>query len=249
MTRARELTPQPGMCERVAAVARFPVGLAVSTLRYVWWSSDCRRNEGSGDASDLPPRLPLELLDEHVKTLDDGSGPLFHRIFRIRLRGSRLGPEAVMDEITRDLDRTAPSEVVSFRKHRGRLGALRVGDEYRVRMPAPWDGPVRAVHRGPTSFRFTTLAGHLEAGQVEFRAVESDGGLAFEIETWSRAGDRVADVVFDRLRIGKEIQLHMWTQFCLAVAGLAGGRREGPITADTRRVAWSDDLAGADLPM
>ena len=47
---------------------------------------------------------------------------------------------------------------------------MEVGDEYVVRMPGPWDGPVRVVEVTPTSFRLATLDGHLEAGQIEFRA-------------------------------------------------------------------------------
>ena len=48
---------------------------------------------------------------------------------------------------------------------------MRVGDEFVVRMPGPWDGPVRVVERDPDArFRLVTLAGHLEAGQIEFRA-------------------------------------------------------------------------------
>lgn len=44
---------------------------------------------------------------------------------------------------------------------------MNVGDEYLVRMPGPWNGPVRVVGRTPTSFRLATLQGHLEAGQLE----------------------------------------------------------------------------------
>jgi hypothetical protein len=163
------------------------------------------------------------------------------RRFRVRIRDAGIDAATLVVRLCTDLDRAAPSEVVSFRKQRGRLGELEVGDEYRVRMPAPWDGPVRVVDRTPTSFRFATLAGHLEAGQVEFRAHDGEDELTFEIETWSRPGDRAARVVFDALRVGKEIQLHMWSQFCLAVATAAGGRRDGPVTADTRRMPWPGD--------
>ena len=238
MTRSPTTTPQPGALRRLAVLARFPLGLAVSTARYAWWARDVRRTEQEGDTTDLPPALTPELLDEHVKTVDDGAGPLFHRLFRVRIRDVEVDAGRLVERLTADLDRVAPSEVVSFRKQRGRLGELAVGDEYRVRMPAPWDGPVRVVDRTPTSFRFVTLAGHLEAGQIEFRAHDRPGGLVFEIETWSRPGDRAAHLAFDRLRVGKEIQLYMWSQFCLSVASVAGGHRDGPVTADTRRLPW-----------
>ncbi|HEX3925196.1 MAG TPA: hypothetical protein VHY31_23150 [Streptosporangiaceae bacterium] len=43
-------------------------------------------------------------------------------------------------------------------------------------MPGPWDGPVRVVHTGAASFRFATLAGHLEAGEIEFRRAAALAG-------------------------------------------------------------------------
>ena len=80
-------------------------------------------------------------------------------------------------------------------------------------MPGPWDGPVRVIRRDDTSFRLVTLDGHLEAGEIEFRAAPHGDVLRFEIESWARAGDRLADVLYNRLRLAKEIQLNMWTAF------------------------------------
>jgi hypothetical protein len=234
--RSGEVPPQPGPLRRLGALARFPLGLVQSTARYARRAHEVVRTEMPGGPGDPPPELPADLVDDRVKTLDQGAGPLFHRLFRVRVRDADLDAAGLVERLRTDLDRAAPSEVVSFRKQRGRLGDLEVGDEYRVRMPAPWDGPVRVVDRTPTSFRLATLVGHLEAGQIEFRARDAAGVLVFEIETWARPGDRVAAVVFDGVRVGKEIQLHMWTEFCRSVVAIAGGHRDGPVTADTRRV-------------
>jgi hypothetical protein len=103
-------------------------------------------------------------------------------------------------------------------------------------MPGPWDGPVRVVERTPTSFRFATLDGHLEAGQIEFSAREDGSLLEFRIESWARAGDRFSNLLYDHLRMSKEIQLHMWTSVLERVAKLAGGRLTGGIEIRTRRV-------------
>jgi hypothetical protein len=92
------------------------------------------------------------------------------------------------------------------------------------------------VDRTPTSFRFATLRGHLEAGQIEFRARPEDEGIRFEIESWARSGDWLAGLLYDRVRLAKEMQLHMWTHFCERAAKLAGGRIRGGIHIDTRRV-------------
>jgi len=111
-----------------------------------------------------------------------------------------------------------------------------VGDEYLVRMPGPWDGPVRVLAATPISFRLATLTGHLEAGQIEFRAGSDHRSLRFEIESWARSGDRFADALYSHLRLAKEIQLHMWTSVLERIGHLAGGRREGGVVITTRRI-------------
>ncbi len=236
--RRTEPTPQPGPVRRAGAVLRYPAGLALTATRYLRRLPHIDRAEAVGDASDLPPALPEELVDAHVKTVEEGSGPLLHRVFTVDVRDSGLDAAALMERVCADLDRLAPSEVVTFRKTRGRLGELVVGDEYVVLMPAPWNGPVRVVHRDATSFRFATLAGHLEAGQIEFSASDDDRGIGFRIETWSRPGDRAAALAFDVLRIGKEIQLHMWTHFCLRAGDLSGGRVPDGVRVRTWRASW-----------
>jgi hypothetical protein len=105
-------------------------------------------------------------------------------------------------------------------------------------MPGPWDGPVRVVRRDEASFRLGTLAGHLEAGEIEFRAKPDGDALHFEIESWARAGDRLSALLYNKLRLAKEIQLNMWSHFCLRTARLAGGRPQGGITIRTRWVPW-----------
>jgi hypothetical protein len=105
-----------------------------------------------------------------------------------------------------------------------------------VRMPGPRDGPVRVVADEKLSFRLATLSGHLEAGQIEFRARPDDGGLTFEIESWARSGDRLCNLLYHRLRMAKEVQLHMWTSFLEGVATLSGGTMSGGMTIETQRV-------------
>jgi hypothetical protein len=61
--------------------------------------------------------------------------------------------------------------------------------------------------------------------------------MVFEIESWARSADRFADLLYHRVRMAKEIQLHMWISFLEGVAELAGGRMTGGIDIDTRRVA------------
>ncbi len=112
---------------------------------------------------------------------------------------------------------------------------MQVGDESLVHMPGPWNGPVRAVEVRPDGFRFATLAGHLEAGQIEWRAWH-DGRLRFAVEAWARGGDRLSAFAHDRLRMAKEVQLYMWTSVCERVPRLARGRLLDGVTVVTHRV-------------
>ena len=200
----------------------------------MWRTTPFHRSEVTGSLpEDAPPPLRP---GEELQPPDAGAGPLFHRVYRAQIRDSSLSPERVIAEMTSDLDRVAPTEFASFNKVLGQQGAMAVGDEYVVRMPGPWDGPVRVVERTPTSFRFATLDGHLEAGQIEFSAREHGRMLEFRIESWARAGDRFSNLLYDRLRMSKEVQLHMWTSVIERVGKLAGGRLTGGIEIRTRRV-------------
>lgn len=148
-----------------------------------------------------------------------------------------------MGSLQLDLDQAAPSEFATFKKVSGAEDRMQAGDEYVVRMPGPWDGPVRVVDVSPTSFRLMTLDGHLEAGQIVFRAEGEHGRMEFEIESWARSGDRLSNLLYDRLRMSKEIQMHVWTSFLERVVRLSGGKRDGRLSIHTRRV---EELPGVD---
>jgi hypothetical protein len=231
-----------GLGRRVGTVARWPLGMGLAFWRYLWRTMPLHRSDTDGSPDrDLPPPLPGDLAGDGVQRPEDGSGPLFRRRYRVRIEGGRLDAEQLMGALLRDPNRAAPVEVAVFRKTRGGEGPLRLGDEFVVRMPGPWDGPVTVVDRTPTSFRFATLKGHLEAGQIEFRARDEGDAVCFEIESWARSGDRLSGLLYDRVRLAKEMQLHMWTHFCERAAKLAGGRIRGGIHIDTRRI----ELQGA----
>jgi uncharacterized protein (UPF0548 family) len=224
------------LSRRLATAARWPVGICLTSWRYMWRTTPMHRREVRGSPSvDSPPPLPSGLDTSEIQGPADGAGPLFHRRYGVRIRDAELSPEELMDRFTRDPNAFAPSEFASFHKRRGNEGRLRVGDEYVVRMPGPWDGPVRVVERTPTSFRLATLAGHLEAGQIQFRA-GGDGPLAFTIESWARSADRLSDFLYQHLRMAKEIQLHMWTSVLERAVEASGGRRAGRLDIETRRL-------------
>ena len=215
---------------------RWPIGVSLTSWRYLWRTTPLHRDETAGTwDEDAPPELPAEVEREDVQWPRDGSGPHFHRRYRVRIHDSKLSAEELVQQVMADPDRAAPTEFATFQKLHGEPGALRVNDEFVVRMPGPWDGPVRVASTSPLSFRLVTLAGHLEAGQIEFRASNGDS-LEFEIESWARSGDRLSELLYDRLRISKEVQFHMWTSFLERVVKLAGGQREGGLRIHTRKV-------------
>jgi uncharacterized protein (UPF0548 family) len=221
-----------------STAARWPLGVLLASWRYMWSTTPVHRWELSGAwPRDAPPEL-LEGVDvAGLQRLEDGTGPLIHRIYRTRIVGSPLAPEQLMERIVGDLDRMAPSEFATFQKIEGEKGRFRVGDEYVVRMPGPWDGPVRVVATGPTWFRLATLPDHLEAGQIEFRVGSDYRSLGFEIESWARSGDWLSNLLYTHLRISKEVQLHMWSSVLRRVARLARGGLDGGIVITTRAVA------------
>jgi hypothetical protein len=194
------------------------------------------RQDEDGGPQDAGPPLADDVHDEHVQRPEDGAGPFYRRRYGVRIEGSTLAPEQLMALITESPNRAAPVEVAVFRKIRGEEGSLAVGDEYLVRMPGPWDGPVRVVARSATMFRLATLKGHLEAGQIEFRVRRDGEALRFEIESWARSGDRLSSFLYDRVRVAKEMQFHMWMHFCERVGKLAGGRVRGGVEVHTRRL-------------
>jgi len=191
---------------------------------------------------DAPPELPRDIDRDELQRMEEGVGPLLHRIYRTEIVGSPSTAEELMGNLFEDLDRMAPSEFATFQKLDGNARSSK-GDEYVVRMPGPWDGPVRVVAADATSFRLATLQGHLEAGQIEFRASEGHRSISFEIESWARSGDPMSNLFYTHLRLSKEVQLHMWSSVLRKVTELAGGRM-GQGIAITTRVVEQSQLPG-----
>ena len=228
---------------RLLTAATWPVGVAFTSWDYVWRTTPIRRlNEDGAAPGDLPPSLPAGLSPDGIQSVEQGVGPLFHRSYRVAIRDAGCDAGELMRRVSEDPNHVAPVLFASFQKTEGEEWEMRVEDEFVVRMPGPWDGPIRVVDVTPTSFRFVTLDGHLEAGQIEWSAADGEH-LTFQIESWARSGDRLSAIMHDRLRMAKEVQLHMWIAVIEKVIGLSGGRRTGLVEMHTRRVP-ADQLPG-----
>lgn len=215
-------------------LARWTLGVVLVSWRYLWATTPLHRSVEAGDATDLPPPIPDQLLDNRSQPMENGVGPLFHRLFVVEIEGSSLTAAELIAKVAADLNQAMPSEVTAVERISGAPGELAIGDEIVVRIPGPWDGPVRVVHRTTTSLRLATLTGHLEAGQIEFRARLRGSLLRFEIEAWARSSNWLIHLLYSYLQLAKEIQLNMWVRFCQSTADLAGGRAQGGVTIRTR---------------
>lgn len=219
----------------------WPAGIALTSWSYMWRTTPIHRRNREGPIEDhLPPPLPCGVSLQDVQRPPDGEGPLLHRRYGATLLGAELDPRELFDQIKRDPNGVAPGSLARFEKTAGSNGAMAVGDEFVVRMPGPWDGPVRTVAIGEASFRFATLGGHLEAGQIEWRAEGSRDRMTFEVESWARTGDRLSALMHDTLRMAREVQVHMWCSVIERAATLAGARLERGIWVHTWRVAPDD---------
>ncbi|HEX2047701.1 MAG TPA: DUF1990 family protein [Acidimicrobiales bacterium] len=222
---------------RLATAALWPTGVALTSWHYMWRITPLHRRDLPGTmAEDGPPPVPEGVSLEDAQLSGAGVGPLYHRRYCARIADVSLSAEELMDRVLADPNDLAPTEFARFTKVRGEKGRMQVGDEYVVRMPGPWDGPVRVASVTPTSFRLLTLDGHLEAGQIEFRTRGEGDELVFTIESWARSGDQLSRIMYQRLRMAKEVQLHMWTSFLEKAVKLAGGRLDGGLDIETRAV-------------
>jgi uncharacterized protein (UPF0548 family) len=230
---------RPPAHNRLLVAAGWPVGIALTSWRYLWRTTPLHRWEMTGRLpEDGPPPLPDGVDLREVQRPEDGVGPLVHRIYRTRIRATQVTARELMAQVTGDLRKAAPSEFARFQKLSGVPDRMAAGDDYVVRMPGPWDGPVRVVEVSPSSFRLATLEGHLEAGQITFRAADGPHALEFAIESWARSGDRLSDLLYTHLRMAKETQVHMWTSVLERVVKLARGEMDGGIVMTTRRAEW-----------
>jgi uncharacterized protein (UPF0548 family) len=239
-----EQMPELPLSRRLATVARSPVGVGLTSWRYMWRTTPFIEVSAlARQPTTARPPLPPNVARDGIQGPDDGVGPLFHRRYRVHVRTPRLSARDLMARVQADPDEPAPGEFATFVRVEGADGQMCVGDEFVVRMAGPWDGPVRVVEVTDTSFRLATVVRHLEAGQIEFSTKDVDDGLEFRIESWARSADRLADLLYQHLRMAKEIQLHMWASYLERVAELAGGRVTGGINIDTRRLDLPGDRA------
>ncbi|MBN9102829.1 MULTISPECIES: DUF1990 family protein [unclassified Pseudonocardia] len=230
------LTGPASLPHRALIVLRWPGGIVRSAWDYATRSTPVHRTETEGDRSDLPGPLDPAVDDGRIQAAGAGVGPLLHRLYAVTVDGATTGPAELITAFGQRPNRATPAYTATFVKTRGPEDVLTPGDEFVVRMPGPWDGPVRVVDVSPTSFRLATLDGHLEAGQIEFRAYDEGGALVVEIESHARPGDALSHVLYNLVGVAKEVQLNLWVETLLQLARRSGGSVSGAVRITTRRV-------------
>src|SRR6185312_13572677 len=116
---------RPSLPRRLRTATRWPVGIVLTSWRYMWRTTPFHRSETTGSwEEDGPPDLPDGIDRSEVQYARAGAGPLFHRVYRGRIRGTTVSPEVLVDTIAADLDRVAPSEFASFNKVLGDEGTM-----------------------------------------------------------------------------------------------------------------------------
>src|SRR5947209_13733496 len=138
---------RPPASRRWLTAATWPLGITLTSWDYMWRSTPLHRREvtESDSAAHLPPTLSDDIDGDKLLGPERGRGPLFHRRYRTHIRDAQMGPDELMRTIASNPNRAAPTKFARFQKVLGDEGRLAVGDEFVVRMPGPWDGPVRVV--------------------------------------------------------------------------------------------------------
>jgi hypothetical protein len=231
--------PPIGAASTLARLWRWALGTAITVLRYSGQRVPTYLRHRRGRAVEVPdPARELPGDPATLQRSDEGHGPLFHRSFSIAVTDERLDEHQLLALVADDPNQVTPTEMARFETFDGALARdLQVGDELVVRLPGPWDGPVRVIERTPTTLRLATLRGHMEAGEIRFATWRDDRDfLRFQIDTWARSGDRLFHVLYETLPLGREIQQHMWSQFCRRVATASGGVRMSGAGCFTERI-------------
>lgn len=220
-------------------LGRWVVGASATLLQYPFRRVPLYRRDRTGhDCSPPDPDRALPGDAGTVQRASGGIGPLFHRRYWIELADCAVDGPGLLDAVAGDINRVAPGALSRFEAADGSAARhLDVGDEIVVRLPGPWDGPVRVVGRDDLGLRLVTLDGHVEAGEIAFEVDRTAAGfLRFSIESWARSGQELFHHLYTTVPLAREVQLLMWAQVCRQVAAISGGVVMSNVSAITHEV-------------
>ena len=148
------------MGRRWSTAARWPLGVMLTSWRYLWQTTPTHRWELSGSwPGDAHPTAKRSYA-EQLQRLGDGVGPLIHRIYRTRIVGSALTAEELMKRMAEDLDASHHRSSPPSKRLEAKRALLAKGTSMSFVCRALGVGPVRVVAAKTTSFTLATLDGH-----------------------------------------------------------------------------------------
>lgn len=207
----------------------------------MWWHRTlhvAHRRLDDWEADPVPVTdRPLPGDPGTVQSVDDGVGPLHRRRYEVRIETDAT-PADVLATLPEDLDAGTPDLFVRFLDADRRAPSrLEVGDELMARLTGPVDGPVRVAVVEPTRVVLATLTGHAEAGLIRFTtAQDGHGNVQFAVTSWARSSTPLVRWLYERGG-GRDVQAHVWTHLCLALAQ-RHGRPVGRVVVADRVDPW-----------
>jgi len=151
----------------------------------------------------------------------EGSGPLYHRKYRVALPVSCENALFTMALLQANINEFSPQALARFEKQSGTDDGMAPGDCYQIYISGPWNGPVKVSEVNEASFVLHTLEGHMEAGEIKFAVEEIDTQLYFTIESLARSKDGLVDLLYDKIPVAKLAQTTMWISVCQTFAKAA----------------------------
>jgi len=163
------------------------------------------------------------LADALQETLpEDGFGALEHKRFYADIRGSRLNAVALMNAFRERVNEFMPIEFVA---EPGAADKVEKGATLTGSLPLRGNFQVRVEVSEPTHVVFATIEGHPLAGIVEFTSTDTNEGVRFAVDTFTRASN-FFDWVAVRT-VGAPAQDANWRAVVQRAIDASGGTSEG----------------------
>jgi hypothetical protein len=167
----------------------------------------------------------------------EGFGPLWRKVYRVRLHGAAVAPEQVIAEWKAHFNRFWPANAHFYTP----LTGIQPGEVAFVDLQpggAPLSTGMLVLAADDTSFTLMTPQGHMFAGWLTFSAYEENGGAVAQILALIRANDPLYEL---GLRLGGHASEDRFWRYTLS--GLAAyfgvrGHVETEVDCLDPRVQW-----------